>query len=550
MLRRILILLLVVVALPLWSAKMGMEDVEKLMSLSDSSLMSLAKKKLSMKGHEYDALTCYLIVTRRYKQSANENDARQAAHAYMDLGYMFSTVFCDYARAQSNLQRSLDISQARGYSGIVAYCYLDLACIRMMYASSVELVRYDPETISLLQKSINIAISIHHTDLMVYNFINLSSVAIENEKPCITAPYAELFLRGDKLRLPHHSQYVRLLALAMDSYDRGRYAEAVELFGKMVRATTDSEYVSRIRLIFLARLLRAITLERHGTDVQGTARELNELAVFARQNGIDDGLCDVYRHLTSLYRKHGDKAKAAEAEVLFLQTQQSFVKRSNLVNAGRMAYEQHISKIYARLTSAMQQKQTMQRILIYSAVTLAMCVLFLLVLIHYNKKQRRYITLLYEKNMLLVKREEKLRMERTQQQAACRTRKLPDGNGPKPSEREVLKCKIQEVLDDVDTVCQLKFSLQQLAELTNSNTSYVSKTLKEMTGESFKMVISQIRIKEACLRLADNEHYGHLTIDAIGESVGFKSRGHFSVVFKKTTGLSASEFRQSALQKG
>ena len=66
-------------------------------------------------------------------------------------------------------------------------------------------------------------------------------------------------------------------------------------------------------------------------------------------------------------------------------------------------------------------------------------------------------------------------------------------------------------------------------------------------GTNFKSVVNDIRVKMACLRLADTEHYGNLTIDAIAESVGFRSRGNFSVVFRKITGMSASQFRRNAL---
>lgn len=93
------------------------------------------------------------------------------------------------------------------------------------------------------------------------------------------------------------------------------------------------------------------------------------------------------------------------------------------------------------------------------------------------------------------------------------------------------------------------FSLQALADLTDSNTKYVSQAINEFTGLNFRNFINEYRIKEAERRLLDGKTYGNYTIQWIGESVGFKSKSTFVAAFKKITGLTPSVYIKLSQEK-
>ncbi len=59
---------------------------------------------------------------------------------------------------------------------------------------------------------------------------------------------------------------------------------------------------------------------------------------------------------------------------------------------------------------------------------------------------------------------------------------------------------------------------------------------------NFSMLLAKARVREACLRLGNPEEYGNLTIEAIAQSVGFRSRNSLITAFKKFTGLTPSEY--------
>lgn len=85
-----------------------------------------------------------------------------------------------------------------------------------------------------------------------------------------------------------------------------------------------------------------------------------------------------------------------------------------------------------------------------------------------------------------------------------------------------------------------------LAELVESNTSYVSRTVNATYGCNFSTMLSTLRIREACRRINTPERYGQYTLETISESVGFKSRATFLTAFKRVTGLLPSEYQRQA----
>ncbi len=70
----------------------------------------------------------------------------------------------------------------------------------------------------------------------------------------------------------------------------------------------------------------------------------------------------------------------------------------------------------------------------------------------------------------------------------------------------------------------------------------MSQVINDLIGTNFPSLLNSHRINEACRRLLDVKNYGGLTIEAIAESLGYKSRSNFSKNFKKHTGLNPKEY--------
>ncbi|MDB5085167.1 MAG: two-component system response regulator [Bacilli bacterium] len=84
-------------------------------------------------------------------------------------------------------------------------------------------------------------------------------------------------------------------------------------------------------------------------------------------------------------------------------------------------------------------------------------------------------------------------------------------------------------------------SLQDIADYVKLSRSYLSDLFSKETGETVSQVLTQIRIEKAkrLLELQNSHTY------EVAEKVGFVDAKHFSKVFKRYTGLSPREYRES-----
>ncbi|MDE7413998.1 MAG: helix-turn-helix domain-containing protein [Muribaculaceae bacterium] len=113
------------------------------------------------------------------------------------------------------------------------------------------------------------------------------------------------------------------------------------------------------------------------------------------------------------------------------------------------------------------------------------------------------------------------------------------------SRLSIRKC-IEDVFKDEDIFCREGFSLNELSNLCNSNSRYVSQVINEDLGTTFYQLLNSERVKVACKRFMDVETYGSHTVESIISDLGCKSRSTFSKTFKRITGLSPSEFQRMA----
>ena len=100
----------------------------------------------------------------------------------------------------------------------------------------------------------------------------------------------------------------------------------------------------------------------------------------------------------------------------------------------------------------------------------------------------------------------------------------------------------------VDDICKkiknnlnAKFTLSELANSTHLNEYYLSHIFKSVTGYSIMGYLMSLRIATAKRLLTKTE----MSISEIIEYCGFSDGSNFSRTFRKTTGVSPSEFRKN-----
>jgi len=90
-----------------------------------------------------------------------------------------------------------------------------------------------------------------------------------------------------------------------------------------------------------------------------------------------------------------------------------------------------------------------------------------------------------------------------------------------------------------------ELTLPKLARVIGISPNHLSQAINENLNQSFLDYINSYRVAEAKCRLLDPA-YGHYSILAIAEEVGFNSKPAFNAAFKKFAGKSPSDFRKNA----
>ncbi len=91
-----------------------------------------------------------------------------------------------------------------------------------------------------------------------------------------------------------------------------------------------------------------------------------------------------------------------------------------------------------------------------------------------------------------------------------------------------------------------KYTLQNLAKDTKLSSSTLSLIINNIAGKSFTDFLNEKRVKQAKLLLLDTD-YAKYTITSIGLESGFNSKSTFYTVFKKHTGCTPVQFKESKI---
>lgn len=104
--------------------------------------------------------------------------------------------------------------------------------------------------------------------------------------------------------------------------------------------------------------------------------------------------------------------------------------------------------------------------------------------------------------------------------------------------------RVVAVMENIEIISNPSFNLVMLAQLAESNTRYVSWVINNTYHKNFKTLLNEYRIREVCRRMEDKETYGHLTIQAIYNSLGYSSASNFLRAFKNVNGMTPSTYQK------
>lgn len=509
------------------------------------------------------ALLYYSLSANKYDENLPDSTKNIIAEAYAKQGYIYLFYKNDYISSLSSLLNALDILEKTGDRSLYPYIYLHIGNIYLDYQD-------DNKTLDYHKKAFRYSVEEKDWQTMMVVFTSLLSYAITEDVQDLIKDEIALF---DSIEDVPDSPDFRALSLQLEAY----------------RAISNSDYDRGIELLKEARNTGSLGLiqDRYASicdiqiaDVLRNQGKLKEAIEYVKLNLCGDSTAlDIKKSSSGILGDLYMCTDQADSAMKYMNLNRiygdSLFRSQQFSMLGDVGTTHEVKKLDTKIQSIEAERNRAQLLLWFSVAILVIVILFGIIVFMQNRKlvqrnmdlfnhhaqalererQERNIREMLEKQIeelnALKNKNENVESSSSPVEAAqadLEPRKYKNSHLSDAMQSGLLT-KIDSVMNDENEIVSNDFSLDRLASLVASNTSYVSQIINEVYDKNFHTLLGEARIKLACNRLCDKK-YEHLTIEGIAQELGFKSRTNFISVFKKVTGLTPSEYRKISRKSG
>ena len=543
----ILIMLLASVMMQVANAY-NVNQYNQWVKVSTEELMRRGQDYLQNKGWVDSAMVCYSIVANRAQDNNLESkEMYQIARALNNIGYISATYYYDFQKAYENLNKSMELSKLYGFDNNLAYSYLNMASIidsrNRLFANDA----LSTEVLDNTKLAFDFAVKAQEWNVAVTSIYNMLEMIHNKTDFELIAPDLVRFKNLQLTDSVEMLQCTRMFCKATEAFQAGQYQQALNYYEKML-VEAQKITTNRQQCIIKAMQQKAavLTVMHHYEEAISCLREVEHIAL---DHSMQSELIDNYRAMAQVYDAMGNQKMAEQLDYKFLKARDEFIKKSHAEMVEKSRFLDEMRRVNDQVAQIQAKHERTHQLLLMMSLIAAIILIAMVLLVRSNIKQRNYIRHLYEKNVQL------LDVKVSAEQPVSHSVGKQEDSAPKyqnqldQESKDRLFERIKNVMDDIAIICKPDFSLQQLAVQVGSNYKYVSQVVNERYGKSFKQVLNEQRVREACRILNDPNQSAHLTIEAIAANLGFNSRSNFTVTFKRITGISPSDFMKMAKEK-
>ena len=485
------------------------------------------------------ALVCCVILSNRYNDKLSTAEKGICCGATVAAGIMSMHYFYDYQLAYRYLAKAEKISTDNQFGQQLTNVYGAMSSLQADKLNLETNYAYQPEILSLFKKTFHQAVKSRSHNQVCLSLINMSYDAmIHNHVPEIDDELNALC----SMEIPDSiitKRYTQNLCKGITQYRVGNYQEALDIFTQLVcYLPTNASLLETARdriMIHVFTYVALLALHRDKEALQ----ELADAEQIAIDSQIDEGRVEMLKLLQDYHTTHGNEALAKEYKLKYFEAKDEFINRSKLLSVEQQKFLIELDEMGEEVKDLEAQKRVRDLVIAGVAIFALMVIGALIFLWRNYLSTKRRNLVLYQKNQELLALEQERNMPAEKYKSSPMDEQAKD---------ELLQ-RIYAAMESHQEIYDEGFTLDQLARLVGDNPNYVSQVINEKKGCNFKAFVNDYKIKEACRRLSDKQQYGGLTIEAIGQSVGFKSRTHFYATFKQFTGMTPAAYQRAAQEK-
>jgi AraC-like DNA-binding protein len=482
------------------------------------------------------ALVCYTIIEKGYDEcrQSDKKGIERCIFAMNNIGYIYFFYYFDYEKSYHYLLKALQLSQQYHLQDVKAHVYLNLANLYRTNAMMHDTHEYDHIALDYYRKAFYCALGEKDWRAFIVMYYGLANFAMSTGNTEVIAKETAVFRRQPIPKGISLLRFSKFFSYCTDAYSRHDYARSLNCLDSMLVNIDAQDTPERFRIFTLLQKSDVLSLTGKKSEAECCLKEAEAMA--ERYNSRD---LQVYvsRSLYLFHLTNGDIRLANRYKLDYLEKKDSLVNGGKMESMAKMRFMEQLRQVNETVEQMSRQRQRQNLTLAIVIIIAFIIAAFSLLLIRSYRKLQRSHRVLYRQNIEMQQREDEQRLKYSEK---YRGSKLADEDKAQITER------IQNVMENTDEICSEDFSLARLTTLADSNYKHVSQVINEVYKKNFNTLLNEYRIKEVCRRLNDFSNYGNLTIEAVGMSVGFRSRSNFESTFKQNIGMSPSEYRKIA----
>lgn len=500
------------------------------------------------------ALICFTIIANRYKESMRDLDKSACAQAYYRCGTIYLYRFNDYTMALQNMQTAMSIAQECGDKELLPRVYIHMGNIYVFYADQHKSDEMMQTGFGMYRKAMRLGVEVKQWDNAMLAYIDIMSCTPEFAEKLDIYQDVDYFR---SLQVPPQTPlltHVNAMTDGLLLMKSHQYQKAIDAFNTSCQAVEDTKdpgILLRYQFsaichitecyMFLGEFDKAISLMQ---SMEQQAEELH----------LTDLMPEIYSRCEVLCSRAGNNAMGQQYHLKYLETKDSLIHSNSLGGVKDMHFLHELNKLNDQLTESAYQRERQKMMILGGGMVLLAVLIFLIVIYRKNRKLNSHNKILYQRMQEVIKTSaltveiepaKETNAESGRDTEEVIEKKIAAGS-MSDEQKSLLLSRLLEKLSDPDVLCASDLTEHSLAQQLDSNSTYLSKVVNELYHCNFKTLINDLRVREACKRIDDEEHFGHLSIEGIGMSVGFNSRSTFNTAFKRVTGLTPSEYQRES----
>lgn len=500
------------------------------------------------------ALVCFSLVENRLGKASGREEREELCEAYMGLWMVYFFSYFDYSKSMDYLGKSNKL--AEGLPELLPRVLLNYGNMYQTMGSQWADDNLNRKAADCFYKAFHAAVRVKLYDVADLAFANV--IAVEwslGQFAVVEKMYPKYLEYSAGRKETVDSRYTKLLYQGYKQLSHKQPLRAVETFKRQLPiVSTGVEY---LRLLFNAHENIALAYASAG-DYGSAVANMRKAEALARRYDLKDGKLEVYSYLRQYLRKGGWTAEAEAYQRRYYQLKDSLQNYQQVMGVSKLEFLGKIEDARQELEE-MQQRQRVSMVLLVVALCVAGVVAVSLSVVYRKNRQLSAANkVLYKKNIEVQDAEAQLRrlhQEEMEKNAVLKTvgtagGKAAEGaqetgkykkSGLSEDAKDSMMARIKEVMESCEEIYSPEFNINTLAQLLDTNYKYVSQVINERTNGNFSTFVNTYRIKEACRRI-NGGIMKNYTIEALSNSVGFRSRMSFFKAFKLQTGLTPSEY--------